>query len=90
MDFGKLLISYFLSTEQGEKIKPIFETLAKNNFDLVKTLKNADLTTLLPLVSVLFDNKKVPQPTTSVELAPIKNIANEQIINSLNDYFTTN
>ena len=90
MDFGKLLISYFLSTEQGAKIKPVLDLLAKNDFDIGKTLKNADLTTLLPIASYFFENKKVPQQTKSVELAPINNIAPEIVINSLNDYFTAN
>jgi hypothetical protein len=90
MDIGKLLLSYFLSTEQGEKLKPIIDALAKNDFDITKTLKNTDIFTLLPAFATIFENKKAPTPVESVELAPISNFASEQVVNSLNEYFSAN
>ena len=61
MDILQLILS-FLSKEQSfGKYQKIFDLLKENSFDIPKTIKNADLTSLAPVfMDFLSQNKNSP------------------------------
>lgn len=91
MELLQFLIS-FLFGEKGEHIiKPILNALSSNSFDLSKILNGETLSTLMPLIKELFSAQNKTPTGFSVgeefKLSPIANIADKDIVYTLNRYF---
>ena len=87
MDLLQFLVS-FIKNGGLEKFMPLINSLFNGNFDLSKLLANLDLSTIAPVVSQFM--QKNNGTTVSVEplgLKPIMNIADQQIVYTLNQYF---
>ena len=83
-------LTQFLANEQNSKIlMPIFELLKQNSFDLRKVLSNLNPQVLAPIIKEFMANMN-NRPTDNVGrnngLVPISNIADKDIIFSLNKY----
>lgn len=88
----QFLLNYFLTEYQGGKLKPIYELLEKNSFDLSKTLKDAKIETFAPLISSFMSSmsSNSSSPPTNEEhfVVPIQNFADKEILDTLNQYFS--
>lgn len=86
------ILNNFLKGDMKDKISPVLEMLAKNNFDISKVIKNLDVTTVAPLLGSLFEafsaRKGAAQTAQAAAnpLAPISSVADRDIIYSLNRY----
>jgi hypothetical protein len=95
MEILQLLIS-FLVKEYGKDFAPLFDHLKENNFDIKSAIKNIDVSALLPLIEKfinLKDAKNRPFETQERDiqgLKPISNIADKDIVYTLNRYFYSN
>lgn len=92
MEILQFLISFFINEFGGGKLKPILDALEQNSFDVVSTLKNLNPQTIMPILKELFSafvNNNSPTETVgeSVSLNPIVDVADKQIVYSLNKYF---
>ena len=90
MDLIKKLLSIFLESDLGKKLKPILDLLISNNFDFSKVLSTLDLNTLMPLFSAFSSNDKncsVEVPTEHNEVfSSIQPFACQNIVEALNQY----
>ncbi len=92
MEILQFLLSFFLS-EYGEKnnLSPLLNLFQENGFDIKKTIKNIKPEMLLPIVKEFFSSKATKNPTENYSrensLNPISNIADKEIIYTLNKYF---
>ena len=83
----------FLLNEYGESLKPIMKALKDNDFDLKRTFRNLDLSTFLPLIKNFLQNganKTRPEnfsERVEVGVSPISNLADKDIVYTLNKYF---
>lgn len=88
----QFLLNYFLTEYQGGKLKPIYELLEKNSFDLSKTLKNAKIETFAPLISSFLSSMPIksysPPSNEAFSITPIQNFADKEILETLNQYFS--
>ena len=87
-------LTALLTNEQNAKLlAPVFELLRQNSFDLKQVLSNLDPQALKPIIQELFSSIK-NRPTDTAErnngLSPISNIADKDIIFSLNKYLGQN
>lgn len=90
MEFLRILSSFLLN-EYGKDFAPIIKLLEDNSFDLKKTVKNIKPEMLAPLIRAVMSGIKTPaSPTVSAGLEPIKNVADEQVVATLNNYFSAN
>ncbi len=96
MEILKLLLSFFASDKTLESFSPLLQLLSNNSFDVVKTLKNLNLEAVAPLIKAFMERangfKQNETPTENsvggaVNLNPIANVADKQIIYTLNKYF---
>ncbi len=96
MEILKFLLSFFLEEYGGEKLMPIFNALKENSFDIKKTLQNINPETAAPILKSLFDggfkgvfgNAEKSSPTgKTYGLEPISEIADKEIVYTLNKYF---
>ena len=89
MDILQLILS-FLSKEQSfGKYQKIFDLLKENSFDIPKTIKNADLTSLAPVfMDFLSQNKNSPEVQESYGVKPIENLADQVIVERINNYLS--
>ena len=92
MDIIDFLISNFLNNDKTTNLKPVFEILKNNSFDLKSLFQKQNLSALIPLIkelSVFMQNKS---PTDSVgqyhNLTPIAPFADREIVYSLNRYLS--
>ena len=89
MEILQFLAQLFANEQNSKIITPILELLKQNNFDLRKVLANVDPKTLAPIIKEFMSNMQ-NRPTDSVRrnngLSPISNIADKDIIFSLNKY----
>ena len=88
MDLLQLFLS-FITEEFGDKYKGLTDMFKNNTFNPQSLLKNLDFKTILPIIKDFLGIIK-PSGTQSVikpeGLIPIKNIADEKVIQSLNGY----
>lgn len=89
MKILNLLLKYFLSTEQGQTLKPLLELFEKNDFDVNKTLKNFDINAILPLATSFLNQKENSAKVEEVKLTPIQTIASNDVVTQLNNYFAS-
>ncbi len=90
MKILNLLLKYFLSTEQGQTLKPLLELFEKNDFDVAKTLKNFDINAILPLATSFLNQKETPtKKAEELKLTPIQTFASNDVVTQLNNYFAS-
>ncbi len=97
MEILKTLLSLFIGEKRLESFSPLIDLLSKNSFDLAKTLKNLNLDALAPIIKVFLENfnsnpaqNKTPAEYSAGEIShlnPIANIADKEIVYTLNKYF---
>ena len=95
MEILQFLIS-FLVNEYGKDFLPVFNHLKENNFDIKSAIKNIDISVILPLLEKFINLKETKtrsyetQERDIVGLKPISNIADRDIVYTLNKYFYSN
>ena len=95
MEILEFLLSFFMQEYGGENLNSLFSLLKENDFDIKKTLSGLSPEKIAPIVKSVFshggfnqDNEKGSQNISEPNgLIPIKDIADENIINTLNGYF---
>lgn len=91
MELLQFLLSFFNGSYNGE-LKPLIELIQKNDFDVKKILKNADVKTLAPLIKTFMERSAKKRPEKNSErsehgLSPIAGFADKDIVFTLNKYF---
>ena len=92
MELLQFLLSFFLSQYGGKDFEPIIAALKDGSFDLSKALSSVTPQMIMPLIQSFLSKNKQPQPTDCGEgcnLKPIADIADREIIYSLNRYFSS-
>ena len=96
MEILQYLLSLLLKNFSSQSLAPIVRLLEENNFNLSKVLQNIKLEKVLPIIkefinSEQFKNENPTEcPVGNIEgLKPIVNLADKQIVDSLNRYFCT-
>ena len=90
MDILKVLLNFLLG-ENAQQFAPIVDSLKENSFDLVKTLSALDINAVAPIVKSFLSQKENPSPVyqTNDGVSEIKKIADEEIVATLNRYFSS-
>ena len=94
MNILNFLISYF-ANGFDEKLSPIFKIIADNSFDFKKIISKIDIKTLIPILKEIllqFNNISTNNTNNSsfvLKTEPIKKIADETIVETLNNYFAS-
>ena len=88
MEILQLLIN-FLTGGAGEKYKGILDLFIKDSFDIKKVLKDITPDKIAPIIKDFLSKKNSPTAPVgeSVGLNPIANIADKNIVYTLNKYF---
>ena len=87
MEILQFLLSFFLQEYGGEELKGVFDELKNSSFDLNSFLSNLTPEKIAPIVKKFTDGAKSPSEHFSDGLSPIANIADKDIVFSLNGYF---
>ncbi len=92
----QFLLNYFLTEYGGGELKPVYELLEKNSFDIKKAIREIKPDMLIPLIRkfLSFSSNSTPPPNTGTPavysgVSPIENFADSEIIRSLNGYFSS-
>ncbi len=88
MEILQFLLNFFLENNNNEELKPFINLLKENDYDIKKVMQNFSLEKAMPKVMEFF--KKNNTPTQNVfesGLKPISNIADKEIVYTLNRYF---
>ena len=89
MEILQFLASLLTNEQNSKFLMPILEILKQNSFDIKKVLTNIDPQLLRPIIQEFMANIN-NRPTNNVErnngLIPISNIADKDIVFSLNKY----
>lgn len=92
MNLLQIFLSLLKNNKSLEQFLPLLSILQQNNFDLQKTLASIDPKALQPLITSLMNFFENKSPTYSVgqenALSPISDIADKDIIYSLNKYLS--
>ena len=91
MEILQILLSFFASEYGNGALKPVVDLLKENSFDIKRTLKSVNPQTLISIFKefMIELNKKNPPAQTGGDfnaLSPIANVADKQIVYSLNKY----
>lgn len=92
MELLQFLLDFFVKQFGGDKYSPLFCFLKENSFDVKKILSNFNPQVFEPIIKDFMDFNKNKNPTESVGnygLNPIANLADSQIVYTLNKYFAT-
>ena len=86
------LLSNYLSNGNIQKLSPLVNLLAKNSFDIKKTLSSLSLEDIAPLLSAFMNQnenspREVREENISLKTEPIKTCASFEIVDRLNKYF---
>lgn len=92
MDLLQILTSFLLNGKNSDAFKSVYKIFEQNSFDLRKVLSSLNPETLAPLVKELISAFKNNTPTDNsvggdYHLDPIANIADKDIVYTLNKYF---
>lgn len=87
MEILQFLLSFFLQEYGGEDFKSVFDELKENSFDLKSFLNNLTPEKVAPIIRKFTESEKSPSNINSDGLSPIANIADRDIIYTLNGYF---
>ena len=89
MDILQLIFSFLSKDQSFGKFQKIFDLLKENSFDIPAAIKNADLTTLAPVfMDFLSQNKNSPDIQESYGVKPIENLADQVIVERINNYLS--
>ena len=91
MEILQFLLSFFIEEYGGEEMQPILEKLKCNSFNIIQTLKSINPTELILIVKTFMGkmqkNNCPVEPTGQFYgVSPINNIANSDILQTLNNY----
>lgn len=86
MEILQFLLSFLL--KDFNNLSPILSHLSENGFDLKSAISNLSLDKLAPILSSFFSQKESPTNNNFVGLNPIANIADKEIVYTLNKYFS--
>lgn len=90
MELLQFLLSFLLG-DGGKKFSPLLERFMKNGFNIKDLLSSLSLDTLAPIIQA-FMGMQNKSPTQNVGqyfgLNPIANIADKEIVYTLNKYFS--
>ena len=92
MEILQFLISFFAKEYGLDKFAPILNCLKENSYDLKKTLLSLKPEVVAPILQSLFSNANKTNPRNDnggYGLQPITWIADMQIVDCLNGYFTS-
>ena len=88
----QFLLNYFLTEYKNGSLKPIYDLLEQNSFDVFKALKNARLENLAPIISAFINSApSFDTPFNSADavgISPILSVADQEVVASLNQYFS--
>ena len=92
MDLLQILASFLLDGKNSQAFMPIYKLFEQNSFDVRKVLSSLTPQTLAPLVKDFLSSIKKNAPTensvgSNYHLEPIANIADKDIVYTLNRYF---
>ena len=89
MEILEFLLSYLASEYSGGKYEKLYNLLKENNFDFNLALPKLKLDTIAPIIPDVLGlfGKQKPQENASCGIEPIKSFANNQIKQSLDEYF---
>ena len=93
MKILKFLINYLMNNGNFKELSPIIKLLSDNSFDIKRALSQIDFQKLMPFIMKLFSSQnKSPEENISsgqnVGLEPVVNIADKDIIYTLNKYLS--
>ncbi len=91
MEILQFLTEFFKNNQNLKAILPIIEILRNNNFDIKKALSSLTPEMIKPIVeqfSIAINNPKNAFYEKSQGLTPISNIADKDIVYSLNKYLS--
>ena len=91
MEILQFLTNFFIEQFKDSSFTPILCLLKDNCFDLRKTFANLSPQTVAPIIQAFMSMANNKSPTETVGqsscLKPIENIANSEIVSTLNTYF---
>ncbi len=92
MELLQILTSFFLNGKNADAFKSVYKLFEQNSFDIKKVLSSLTPDMLAPIVKEFMSTFKNNTPTEKsvggdYRLAPIANIADKDIIYTLNRYF---
>lgn len=85
MEILQFLLSFFVQEFGGEEIRSVFEDLKENSFDFKSFLNNLTPEKIAPIIKKFTEAKNPPKGYDG--LIPIADIADRDIIYTLNGYF---
>ena len=92
MEILQFLISLLKDNQSIQKLAPIIQILQQNNFDLKSTLSSINPQVLAPFIQQFMQSMQKESPTEFVgqqnALSPISDIADKEVIYSLNKYLS--
>ncbi len=92
MEILQFLINYLAKSKALDGIMPIFNLLKNNSFDLKRVLSSIKPENVVQLLEALLNNNAKKSPPKNEEpfyqLKPISNLADKQIVYTLNKYFS--
>lgn len=95
MEILKILLSSLLQTEKFDKFLPIFNLLKDNSFDIKQAIKHLNPEVVAPLIKdfLSFNNNNSNKNNGDNHfygISPILDIADRNIVLTLNKYFKAN
>ena len=89
MEILQFLLSFLATEYAGGKYEQVYKALEESNFDFKEMLKKLSVEDLKPVIDGVKSAFKSENPREfSRGLAPINNIADEKIIEKLNEYLS--
>lgn len=92
MEILQFLINYLVKSNALDSIMPILNLLKNNSFDLKRVLSQIKPENIMQLVEMFLKNNAKKGPPKNEEpfyqLKPISNLADKQIVYTLNKYFS--
>jgi len=91
MEILKAILNFFLDGK-ADGVSTFLSELSNNSFDLGKTLSSFDLESVLPILKSFFgdQNEKSAEIFKTDAFSPIKKVADDKIVATLNGYFESN
>lgn len=95
MEILQFLLSFFLEEYGGQDFEPLLNAFKENSFDVKKVLSSIDPKDILPVVMKFMNSfGKNESPTEnpvgqSYGTAPISDVADKEIVDILNNYYSS-
>lgn len=89
MEILQFLLSFLATEYAGGKYEQVYKALEESNFDFKEMLKKLSVEDLKPVIDGVKNVFKTENPQKNFRgLTPINNIADEKIIEKLNEYLS--